>query len=214
MTDLSNTILAIDTAVLSGSLALFAGQKRLYSIDSGVSRSEVLIRKIDEVLRNARLLPQNLDSIAVSVGPGSFTGIRIGIATAFGLAKASSVVCYGVPVIDAISADPESEGRIPILPLGRQQYYVAGKVSGANSDFNSGGREILDEDLLIERILTCNRDLFLLPKPGRFDGEYVFRTFQGFSNVTFCRETIAELVCKSTLTGELPRNVSPIYAQR
>lgn len=67
-------------------------------------QAEALLPMIDTVLAAARLRFSDLDLIAVTVGPGSFTGLRIGIAAARGLALASGLPCIGIGSFDAVAA--------------------------------------------------------------------------------------------------------------
>ncbi len=217
MTDLgtkTKNILGIDTAILSGSIALYSGQDLLQSNDSGVARSELLIGEIAGILRKSHITAQELDVIAVSAGPGSFTGIRIGIATALGLGKSVSADCYGVPVFDAFSSYPGSGGRIPILPLGRRRYAVGGYSPETKNVVNSTDHQILDENELLRHIAAESSSRFIFPKIDDLRDPDAFQIFRGHSNVAFCRENIAQLVCIRVLSGEFHRHVSPIYAQR
>jgi tRNA threonylcarbamoyladenosine biosynthesis protein TsaB len=89
-------ILAIETSTLTGSIALVSGGNVLGEVTLSVSvqHSERLMPAIEELLRDASVLPKEIDLYTVSAGPGSFTGLRIGMAAAQGLALA-----YGKPVV-------------------------------------------------------------------------------------------------------------------
>ncbi|MBI5198767.1 MAG: tRNA (adenosine(37)-N6)-threonylcarbamoyltransferase complex dimerization subunit type 1 TsaB, partial [Nitrospirae bacterium] len=81
-------ILAIETSTMMGSVAVMeeAGLIAEYCLNIKATHSERLMRTIDEVLNDSGLKLKNLDGYAVSVGPGSFTGLRIGLSTVKGLA--------------------------------------------------------------------------------------------------------------------------------
>jgi tRNA threonylcarbamoyladenosine biosynthesis protein TsaB len=95
--------LAIETAVAGGSLSLFEGDSIIdkWVGKREVSRSEELIEAISDILKRNRLKSRDLQSLAVSRGPGSYTGARIGLATAIGLKDGLSIKCFGVSILDA-----------------------------------------------------------------------------------------------------------------
>ena len=122
MTAIHKNVLAIETAVSGGSLSLLKDGKELANWigDSDVSRAEDLLVKVDRLLKNTGLDKQNLDLIAVSAGPGSFTGIRIGIATALGIGTGLGRPVSSVSVMVAMAnAAPFSEEFVVAVPMGR-----------------------------------------------------------------------------------------------
>ncbi|QYO67343.1 tRNA (adenosine(37)-N6)-threonylcarbamoyltransferase complex dimerization subunit type 1 TsaB [Leptolyngbya sp. 7M] len=127
--------LAIETAIRGGSLALLRGTdvvaKSTGSED--VSRAEKIIPSIRQLLASAQMELDEVEKIAVSRGPGSFTGIRIGIATALGLGKAKDVEIIGVSVLDAIIASRHNgESLCSAVPMGRNE--VAFKFGSNNGE--------------------------------------------------------------------------------
>ncbi|PYO22304.1 MAG: tRNA (adenosine(37)-N6)-threonylcarbamoyltransferase complex dimerization subunit type 1 TsaB [Candidatus Rokuibacteriota bacterium] len=88
-------VLALETSTLAGGVALVDGERLVaeYLLDVSVTHSERLMAAVDRVLADARWAPRDLDGIAVSIGPGSFTGLRIGVSTAKGLAWALATGC-------------------------------------------------------------------------------------------------------------------------
>ena len=93
------TILAIESGISGGSLAVISGGEIVGELfgDSSVSRAEDLLAKIDEIINSTVGSKHEIDSIAVSAGPGSFTGLRIGLATAMGLSSALGIRYSGIP---------------------------------------------------------------------------------------------------------------------
>lgn len=119
-----NCLLAIESAIRGGSIALFRDAAKIDARtgNADISKAEDLLPKIAEMLSDNELKPVDLDSIAVSVGPGSFTGIRIGIATVLGLRRALSADCFGVSVLAAMAASAgEAVGGVSaaVIPVGR-----------------------------------------------------------------------------------------------
>ncbi len=99
-------ILALDTSTLAGSVAVVADGALLAESTARVraNHSEQLLPLVDEVLTRAGLALDAIDRIAVGIGPGSFTGVRIGVATAKGLHLASGAALVGVSSLDALVA--------------------------------------------------------------------------------------------------------------
>ena len=91
-------VLGIETSALSASAALTENGKVLSEayINIGLTHSQTLMGLIDDCLKSAGTAISDIDAIAVASGPGSFTGIRIGIATAKGLAEPNNIPCVSV----------------------------------------------------------------------------------------------------------------------
>ena len=98
-------ILALDTATSACSVAIRVDGETVSSALEEMSRgqSEVLMPMLMGVLQQAKLNVRDVDLIAVTRGPGAFTGLRIGLATARGLALASGVACCGITTTEAIA---------------------------------------------------------------------------------------------------------------
>lgn len=100
-------ILGIDAASKSASAALVAGEsgKVLGEVfyDNGLTHSQTLLPAIDEVVRVAGIAKTEIDLVSVTRGPGSFTGLRIGLATAKGIAFARNLPCAGVSSLEALA---------------------------------------------------------------------------------------------------------------
>ncbi|MEP7076931.1 MAG: tRNA (adenosine(37)-N6)-threonylcarbamoyltransferase complex dimerization subunit type 1 TsaB [Acidobacteriota bacterium] len=125
-------ILAIESAVSGGSVGLYSGGM---AIDSwvgagGVSRAEDLLPNIAEMLERNSIERRSIAGIAVSIGPGSFTGIRIGIATALGLKTALNIPCIGVSALEAIAVEANTGRVAAALPMGRGAFCFQGLELG------------------------------------------------------------------------------------
>lgn len=109
-------ILAFDTAMAACSVAVVEADRGDYVLLAEHQEArprghaEVLVPLIGEVMERAGTTFAGLDRIAVTTGPGTFTGVRIGIATARGLALASGVPLVGVTTLEAIAADAVERG--------------------------------------------------------------------------------------------------------
>ncbi len=115
-------ILSLDTSTSSCSVAVMAGARILSHRHDAMARgqSERLIPMIAEVMAEAEMSFPQLDLLAVTVGPGTFTGIRIGLATARALHLASGKPLAGVSTCEAIAAgipEQERQGRQVLVVL-------------------------------------------------------------------------------------------------
>jgi tRNA threonylcarbamoyladenosine biosynthesis protein TsaB len=111
-------VLAVETSTLAGGVALLDGERVVgeYRLDVSLTHSERLMAVIDRVLGDARWTVETLEGLAVSVGPGSFTGLRIGISAVKGLALALSVPIAAVPTLDAMAATLPF-AALPVCPV-------------------------------------------------------------------------------------------------
>lgn len=98
-------ILSLETSAKSVSAALVEGDAVLASCYSctGLTHSRTLMPMVDAMLKNAGFAPADADCIAVAAGPGSFTGLRIGVSAAKGLAWALDKPCLGVSTLAAMA---------------------------------------------------------------------------------------------------------------
>ncbi len=100
------TVLAIETAGRTRSVALVNdnGLVAEFSLNVGYSHSRQLLPEIEAMLHSTQTGMADLTAIAVSCGPGSFTGLRIGMATAKGLARALDIPLFTIPTLDGLAA--------------------------------------------------------------------------------------------------------------
>ena len=129
MSDAVLKVLALDTSTPRGSVALLAGREVMGDLRllSGDHHSARLLSSIDFLLQNCGWALSQLNLIAVGIGPGSFTGIRIGVSTALGLAQSLSCPLACVSGLDALAHEMSFlEGRIGIvMDAQRLQVYYA-----------------------------------------------------------------------------------------
>ena len=122
-------ILAFDTSATVASVALCEGERLLaeYTVNNGNTHSETLLPMVEDLLSHFSMSVPDIDLFAVSAGPGSFTGVRIGAATLKGLAFASNKPCVGVSTLHAIAENLSvCKGLIcPVMNARRSQVYTA-----------------------------------------------------------------------------------------
>ena len=121
-------ILALDSSGLVASVAIVEDDNLLgeYTMNYKKTHSQTLLPMLDEVAKMIELDMNSLDAIAVSKGPGSFTGLRIGSATAKGLGLALNKPIVSVPTIDAMAFNMWGAKDLvcPIMDARRQQTYT------------------------------------------------------------------------------------------
>jgi tRNA threonylcarbamoyladenosine biosynthesis protein TsaB len=116
--------LAFDTATGVATSALVDDGELL---GERASRAQTLLEDVDALLRQGGAHPRDLDALAIGVGPGSFTGVRIGLATARGLALALELQGAGVSTLDALAAG--APGALPVIDARRREVFtIAGGV--------------------------------------------------------------------------------------
>lgn len=146
-------ILSVDSSAVTASAALTDGDKVIKSefINAGLTHSETLLPMIKRVMQGYSF--KNLDAIAVTAGPGSFTGVRIGVATVKGLAFNDNIPCISVSTLEAIAYNFTDTDAVicAVMDARRMQFYNAlfkaenGEIARLCDD-----RAISVEDLKIE----------------------------------------------------------------
>ncbi|MBO5244741.1 MAG: tRNA (adenosine(37)-N6)-threonylcarbamoyltransferase complex dimerization subunit type 1 TsaB [Selenomonadales bacterium] len=123
------TILAIDTSTRVSSVALVEAGRVIAELnqDTRLTHSERLMPQIKQLLDMAEKKSRELSAIAVSIGPGSFTGLRIGMATAKTMAYALGIPIIGVPTLDALAWNCPLDGFciVPMLDAQKGNVYTA-----------------------------------------------------------------------------------------
>lgn len=125
MTDARPLVLGFDTSGPYCAAALLCGDQTLatYAEDMGRGQAERLMPLLQEVLTAAHKNWDDLDAIGVGVGPGNFTGIRISVSAARGLALALEIPAVGVSTFEATSLD-HNNAHVAIVPAPRDQVYA------------------------------------------------------------------------------------------
>ncbi len=120
-------ILSLETATRAGSIAISRGETLLAAQtgDAATSHSAHLLESVRNVLEEAGVTLKDVDIFAASIGPGSFTGLRIGLATVKSFAATMRRSCVGVPTLYAIAhAAGESTRTLALLPAGRGEVFA------------------------------------------------------------------------------------------
>lgn len=124
-------IAAVDSTAVVGSVAIaevedgILKKYSLFTLKSGLTHSETLLPMLDSALKEFGADYGDIDLYAVSVGPGSFTGVRIGVSTVKGLAFAGNIPCAPVSTLEALSANVSGGFTLALMDARRQQFYCA-----------------------------------------------------------------------------------------
>jgi tRNA threonylcarbamoyladenosine biosynthesis protein TsaB len=136
--------LAFDTATAVATSALVDGDEVL---GERVSRAQTLLEDVDALLRQAGAHPCDLDRLAVGLGPGSFTGVRIGLAVARGLALSLELPGSGVSTLGALAAG--APGAVPVVDAKRREVFTL---------FDGQPRVLLPQELTLDEGAVCVGD--------------------------------------------------------
>jgi tRNA threonylcarbamoyladenosine biosynthesis protein TsaB len=162
-------ILALETATPLASCAVVdpSGVLAEATLRAPMRQLEWLVPAVQEMLRNLGIGPEAIEAVAVSRGPGGFTGLRIGIATAVAWARARNVPVLGVGTLEALAAVPGRDGLVlPALDAHRGE--VAGALYRATS---SGALACLVSPLVASpAVLAAEVASVLGPREARESG--------------------------------------------
>lgn len=158
-------ILAIDTATKILAITLFSNNKyNSIILDEGFTHSERLLPSIDQLLNDSHIKIKDIDLLVCTRGPGSFTGLRIGMSTLKGISTALSIPLVSVPTLDIYAySKKDFKGIVlPIIDARKKSYYTA--------IFKNGTKKTKDLDLSKDKILKLveNNTMILLTGPDAF----------------------------------------------
>lgn len=156
-------ILAVDTAGKTVGVALLRDSRLLYEcyLDAGLTHSETLLPLIDTCLKLCGLTPADIDLYGVNAGPGSFTGLRIGLAAVKGLALPRQTLCVPVSTLEALAAAHTGEGTVLCaLDARRAQVYSAAFDLATHARLlEDDARAVADLASFVE---NCKKPLFFV----------------------------------------------------
>lgn len=173
-------ILSIDTSSKICGVAVLENELLINEIiqDNGLSHSEKLMPMIKEVLKKANITLNDIDLIVCDKGPGSFTGIRIGVATAKAFSDSKNIQAIGISSLEALAFNVKTDGIIcPIIDAKNDNVYV-------------GVFEKINKKLLLRRDFSCENISDLLAEFK--DAEYSV-TFVGDGAVAYKEKILNEL---------------------
>lgn len=159
-------LLAIDTSGLVASVAVIDNDILLaeYTINYKKTHSQTLLPMIDDVVQMIELELEVIDAIAIASGPGSFTGLRIGSATAKGLGLALNKPIISIPTVDGLAYNLFGTDKIvcPLMDAKRNQVYT-GLYEFINEEFKVIiHQKAVSIEEIIEEINELNREVIFL----------------------------------------------------
>jgi len=160
-------VLAVDTTAVLGSVAIVGGGERTIAeteLRAPDGYDQLLFDEIGALLKRSGLTPRDIDLFASASGPGSFTGVRVGLTAMKGLAAALDKPAIGISNLRAMAALAEGELRTPILDARR------GEIFGAV--YNADGRCVIEETVAPMRDWLARipaEVTFVLTGAGPFD---------------------------------------------
>lgn len=160
-------ILAVDSTSKSACVAVADGDSLLYEgfMNNGLTHSQTLGPMVETALRALGLSMGDMDAVAVTVGPGSFTGVRIGVCTVKGLAFPYGTPCVPFSTMEALalSAGPFEGVLCPVLDARRSQYYNAlFEQDAAGALTRLCGDRALGHEELAEQVKNLKKKLLLV----------------------------------------------------
>ena len=188
-------ILAIDTTAVTAAAALLEDGHILgtYQLNGTLTHSETMLNMVENLLANAHTTADDLDLLAVSAGPGSFTGVRIGVSIIKGLAFGKNIPCVPVSTLDALAENlrPMAEALghdfyvCPVMDARRSQVYTALFLYETDADGNIVKTRVWEDDMLSAAELE--QHLSALELPVLFVGEGC-RVTQKEIHLPHCKE--------------------------
>lgn len=156
-------ILALDSSGLVASVAIMEDDTLMaeYTIQYKKTHSQTLLPMLDEVKRMIELDLDTIDAIAVAAGPGSFTGLRIGSATAKGLGFALQKPLIPIPTIEALAYNMYGSSHLvcPIMDARRGQVYTGAFVFLESEEENTAGTVQYDLQTVVPQRATTMSEM-------------------------------------------------------
>jgi tRNA threonylcarbamoyl adenosine modification protein YeaZ len=185
--------LGIEAGINGGTLALFVGRtERAVSADLAVAKAENILLALERLLRAQGVAQADISAVAVSAGPGSFTGIRIGLATALGLGRGLGVPIMQVSLLHAMAWASDIEGDLTcVVPVGRGMICTQRLRKGSDYLEELGPPTAVHEQSVL----------------GAHPSEIVI-------TVDTVKRSLASCICLAALHANSDKNVSPIFVSK
>lgn len=165
--------LAIETATRVCSAALCRDGQIIaaYDVNTGMTHSEELLPQLEQLLQRTGVKKNEIGLIAVSMGPGSFTGLRIGLATAEAMAYSWQCCLHGVDTLAALAYNVPLEGMVlsPILDAQKGNYYQALFQWQDGELKKLADTEVVSRERLLERIAVFGTPALLLGECSKLE---------------------------------------------
>lgn len=229
-------ILAIETTTSVESLALVAESRILaeVSFDNSLSHSTRLMKNIDYLLKSASLAMADISGVAVSGGPGSFTGLRVGFSLAKGLAYAAKKPFLPVPTLDAFAFSVcRLEGGVtekklkgspervfcPLIDARKNEFYFSAYAEGRGTLVKLLKEDALSSKELLEKLKGLNADKYYFFGNGLVKcGGEIKKTLKsaGFLDAVPRASSVGALALLKLAQGSIPdfEKALPFYIRK
>lgn len=165
--------LAIDTATSVCAVGLCRDGRILaeYRIDMGMTHSEGLLPQLEQLLSRSKVAKSEIDLLAVSLGPGSFTGLRIGLASVEAMAYSWKKPVCGVNTLKALAYNLPVEGFVlsPVLDAQKGNFYQAIYEWRAGKLIQHQDVKVVDGQQLLENLAVLGTPALLLGECRKLD---------------------------------------------
>ena len=223
-------VLALETSARAVSAAVTEDGRVLCSgyQDTGLTHSRTLMPMVEAMLKNAGLTVRDCDAVAVAAGPGSFTGIRIGVSAAKGLAFGADRPCAAVSTLEAMARNVSHMDALVVCAMDarRSQIYNAlftaeqGRLTRRTPDRAIGLSELAEElqgealpiVIVGDGAVLCERALTEAGLPCRLAPAHL--VMQNAMSVALCGEDLARAGKLVSAQELLPVYLRPPQAQR
>lgn len=165
-------LLGINTATKVLSLSLTENDKLISSIElrERQSHAKLIIDKIDELLKNQTINYNNLDGVVINLGPGSFTGLRVGMSTAKGLTFNGKVKLFACNIFEEIIENSRrnflKQGKVSILIESRKEEFYFGKFNFDEKTYFNEQINLLNLNNIFENVKAS--DIVFIEKGTKY----------------------------------------------
>lgn len=200
------TLFALDSSGKTSSVAILKDNEIISEsfLNEGLTHSETLLVQIDRVFVQSKIKPEDIDYYAITIGPGSFTGLRIGISTIKGLAFPYNTRCIPVSTLQALAVSSLAKDTltIPVIDARRDRVYTA-----AYEKSNEGmPLSILKESIMTLRELQ--EYILTIKKQIHFIGDISNRCYE------YCKDYIENISKPETEKYILARDIAAIALKK
>ena len=157
-------ILSIDSSTPVAGISVSDGNKLLgeVMINTQNTHSEKLMPMVQQILNDLQMSIQQIDAVAVTCGPGSFTGLRIGMATAKGIVQGGNKKLIAIPTLDCLAQNLKHYPGVicPIMNAQKKQVYTAIYRTAEGKLERLSDYQAIEADKLAEQLLTLNETVW------------------------------------------------------
>ena len=179
-------ILGIESSAVAAGAAVVKDGKLIGEtyLNTGLTHSETLLPLVESCLKNVKLTPADVDAYAIAAGPGSFTGVRIGISAVKGLVFEKDVPVYGISTLEALACGAMVAGYLitPVMDARCRQVYTASFICEDGALLRIREDSALRLDELYAEIKAQKKPVLLVGDGAKLTGAFLKEK----GDVTFC----------------------------